>query len=333
MKRILVLRFRALGDVLLATPLLAALRRHYPEARIDYLVDAPLAPLLAGSPDVDRLLAYPRRARPRWLSDLRWALRLRRERYDLLLDLQGSSTSALFTLLSGARRRHGYRVRHRHWFYTEKAERGWPAARGRPYAPINHFLLVESLGIAPTDLSLRLPPAPRDEPNPLPVGPGPCLLVAPGATWSAKQWPAAHYAALSRERRAAGWRVALMGAASERALLAEIAAASGASVIETPTVPTMVAAIRHADLLLSGDSGARHVAVALGTPSLALFGPSDPAIWSVVDARHPWLRRELPCTPCSLTRCPLAGHPCMNGLTPVEVSARLAAMHAESAAP
>lgn len=333
MKRILVLRFRALGDVLLATPLLAALRRRYPEARIDYLVDASLAPLLAGSSDVDRLLAYPRRARPRWLSDLRWALRLRRERYDLLLDLQGSSTSALFTLLSGAPRRHGYRVRHRHWFYTEKADRGWPAARGRPYAPINHFLLVESLGIVPTDLGLRLPPAPASEQDPWPAGPGPRLLVAPGATWSAKQWPAAHYAAVIRDQQAAGWRVALMGAASERGLLEEIAAASGASVIATPDVPAMVAAIRHADRLLSGDSGARHVAVALGIPSLALFGPSDPAIWSVEDPQHPFLRRDLPCSPCGLTRCPLAGHPCMNGLTPAEVSARLAAMHAESAAP
>lgn len=333
MRRILVLRFRALGDVLLATPLLAALRRRYPHARIDYLVDAPLAPLLAGSPDIDRLLAYPRRARPRWLSDLRWALRLRRERYDLLLDLQGSGTSALFTLFSGAPRRHGYRVRHRHYFYTLKAERGWPAARGRPYAPINHFLLVESLGIAPGDLSLRLPSPPPGAPDPLPAGPGPCLLVAPGATWSAKQWPAAHYAALVRDRRAAGWRVALMGAPAEAALLAEIAAGSGATVLATPAIATMVAAIRHADLLLSGDSGARHVAVALGTPSLALFGPSDPQIWSVLDARHPWLRRELACSPCGLTRCPVAGHPCMNGLTPTEVSARLAAMHAEPGGP
>jgi ADP-heptose:LPS heptosyltransferase len=327
--RILVLRFRALGDVLLATPLLAALRRQYPAARIDYLVDAELAPLLAGSPDIDRLLAYPRRARPRWLSDLRWAWRLRGERYDLVLDLQGSSTSVLFTALSGAPRRHGYRVRHRHGFYTVKADRGWPRERGRPYAPINHFRLVESLGMAPGDLSLRLPPAPAGEINPLPLGPGPCLLVAPGATWPAKQWPAAHYSALAREWRAAGWRVALLGSPREQSLLAAIAAASGAEVLAGTDVAGLVAALRHADLLLSSDSGARHVAVALGTPSLALFGPSDPAIWSVADPAQPFLRRELPCSPCGLTRCPLPGHPCMNDLTPPEVSARLRQLYAE----
>ena len=329
MKRILVLRFRALGDVLLATPLLAALRRHYPAARIDYLVDTELAPLLAGSADCDRLLAYPRRARPRWLSDLRWAHRLRGERYDLVLDLQGSGTSVLFTWASGAPRRHGYRVRHRHYFYTEKVDRGWPAGQGRPYAPINHFRLVESLGIAPADLSLRLPPPPAGERNPLPAGDGPCLLVAPGATWSAKQWPTAHYVEVIRDRRAVGWRVVLLGAPREQSLLAEIAAASGATLLPATDVPGLVAALRHADLLLSSDSGARHIAVALDTPSLALFGPSDPAIWSVEAPAHPIMRRELPCSPCGLTRCPLAGHPCMNGLTPAEVSARLRDLHAE----
>jgi ADP-heptose:LPS heptosyltransferase len=329
MKRILVMRFRALGDVLLATPLLAALRRQYPAARLDYLVDTELAPLLAGSADIDRLLAYPRRARPRWLSDLRWAWRLRAERYDLVLDLQGSSTSVLFTALSGAPRRHGYRVRHRHFFYTEKADRGWPAARGRPYAPINHFRLVESLGIAPGELTLRLPPAPAGELDPLPAGAGPCLLVAPGATWAAKQWPAAHYVALIREWRTAGWRVVLVGAPVEQSLLATIAAASGAQQLAGTDIAGLVAAIRHADLLLSSDSGARHLAVALGTPSLALFGPSDPAIWAVEAPAHPILRLDLPCSPCGLTRCPLPGHPCMNDLTPLEVSARLRQLHAE----
>lgn len=326
MKRILVMRFRALGDVLLGTPLLAALRTAYPAARIDYLVDDTLAPLVEGSPVLDRVLAYPRRARPRWLSDLRWGLRLRRERYDLVLDLQGSTTSALFTLLSGAPRRHGYRVRHRHFFYTEKAPRVWPAERGRPYAPVNHFLLVDSLGIAPGSLDLRLPPAPAEERNPLPPGDGPSLLVAPGATWTSKQWPPSHYAEVACTLLAEGWRVTLLGGPSEQALLGEIAARSGAAVLASTDIATLLAAVRHADLLLSTDSGARHVAVGVGTPSLALFGPSDPSIWSVDDPRHPLLRLPLDCSPCSLTRCPLAGHPCMNDLTPQEVSARLRAM-------
>ncbi len=315
MNRILVMRFRALGDALLATPLLRALKAHYPEARIDYLVDEDLAPLFRGNPDCDRILAYPRRARWRSISDLRWALRLRRERYDLLLDLQGSGTSALFTLFSGAPRRHGYRVRHRHIFYTEKADRAWPADRGRPYAPVNHFMLVESLGIVPKDLHPSIPEELGCK-NPFPDEQDPLVLVAPGATWSAKQWPPAHYARVIRGLRRDGCRIVLLGSAGERPLLEEIAEAGGARVHEDHSLSGMVAAIRHADLLLSTDSGARHVAVALGTPSLAIFGPSDPAIWAVEDPRHPILRRELECSPCSLTRCPLKGHPCMNDLTP-----------------
>lgn len=325
MKRILVMRFRALGDVLLGTPLLRALKRAYPAARLDYLVDAPLAPLVAGGGDCDRVLAYPRQARLRPLSDLRWALRIAREGYDLVLDLQGTSTSVLFALASGAPRRHGYRVRHRHHFYTEKAERGWPPERGRPYAPINHFLLVESLGIVPSDLTLRLPAA-LGAVDPYPPRDGPRLLVAPGATWTSKQWPADHYAELIRGQREAGRSVWLMGGPGERGLVADIAAASGADVLPTRDVAAMVAAVRHADLLLSTDSGARHVAVAAGTPSLALFGPSDPAIWSVEHPDHPVLRLELDCVPCARTLCPLAGHPCMNDLTPSRVSESIRAM-------
>ncbi len=312
------MRFRALGDTLLATPLLRAVKAHYPQARVDYLVDEELAPLFHDHPDCHQVLAYPRRARWRSVSDLRWALRLRRERYDLLLDLQGSGTSALFTLFSGAPRRHGYRVRHRHIFYTEKSDRAWPAERGRPYAPVNHFMLVESLGIKPRDLHPRLSPE-LGAADPFPPGSGPQVLVAPGATWSAKQWPAIHYVELCRAMIQEGCRVTLMGSPAESPLLDEIATASGAGRHQDSSLEGMVAALRHADLLVSTDSGARHVAVAIDTPSLALFGPSDPAIWSVEDPRHPILKLDLSCSPCTLTQCPLPGHPCMNDLTPDSV--------------
>lgn len=322
------MRFRALGDALLATPLLRAVKARYPEARLDYLVDEDLAPLFRGSADCDRVLAYPRRARWRSLSDLRWAMRLRRERYDLLLDLQGSGTSALFTLFSGAPRRHGYRVRHRHLFYTEKSDRGWPAERGRPYAPVNHFLLVESLGIEPEDLQPKLPPGLGSK-NPYAPGEKPIIVMAPGATWEAKQWPADHYIELGRSLLQEGCRVFLMGSPGERSLLDQIAEGCAAEIIEEGSLEGMVAALRHADLLVSTDSGARHVAVALGTPSLALFGPSDPAIWSVEDRRHPLLRLDLDCSPCALTRCPLQGHPCMNDLTPDRVLESIRRLRAE----
>ena len=226
-RRILVLRFRNLGDVLLATPLLRALKRRYPEARLDYLVEENLAPLLEGSEDFDGLLAWPRRPRHRWLSDLRWAFRLRKEGYDLVLDLHGSVTSALFTGMSGAGRRIGYRVRGRHVFYTEKIDREWPRDREPVYEPARHFRMVSSLGIEPEDLHLRLPkPAPREGPDPWGEGDGARILCTPGATWSAKQWPAAHYAELIRLLSEAGHRVLLVGSDDEQELLAEIAEAS-----------------------------------------------------------------------------------------------------------
>ena len=265
-RRILVLRFRNLGDVLLATPLLRALKRRYPEAKLDYLVEEGLAPLLEGSEDFDRLLAWPRRPRHRWLNDLRWAFRLRGEGYDLVLDLHGSVTSALFTGMSRAAMRIGYRVRGRHFSYTEKIDREWPREREPVYEPARHFRMVVSLGIEPEDLHLRLPrPAPREGPDPWGEGEGARILCTPGATWRAKQWPAAHYAQLIRRLENTGNRVLLVGSESEQDLLAEISEASSARLRAGTSVREMVSLIAEADLLVGTDSGTRHVAVALGT--------------------------------------------------------------------
>lgn len=315
------MRFRALGDVLLATPFLRALKRRWPEARLDYLVEESLAPLLAGSEDLDRLLAWPRGASPRWLSDLRWAFILRRERYDMVIDLHGSTASVLFTALSRAPLRLGYKFRGRHFFYTHKIDRAWPEELPPAYEPRRHFRLVESLGIEAEDLELRLPPR---SPGEL-LGPADTrrVLVAPGATWSAKAWPAEHYASIIRKLASDGARIYLMGSSGEQDLLERIAENAPAEILTASSLDTMLDAIAAADLLLCTDSGSRHVAVALGTPSLALFGPSDPRVWSPVDPQHPFMHEELDCMPCMLTDCPLAGHPCMNGLTPEKVIARI----------
>jgi len=319
--RILVMRFRALGDVLLATPLLRALKKRWPEARLDYLVEESLAPLLAGSDDLDRILPWPRTASPRWLSDLRWAFRLRRNRYDMVIDLHGSTASVLFTALSRAPHRLGYKFRGRDFSDTHKIDRAWPQELPPAYEPRRHFRLLESMGIEAEDLELRLPPRSPDEL----LGPNNArrILVAPGATWSAKAWPAEHYVSVIEELAREGARVYLMGSPGEQALLRQIAAKSPAEILAATGLETMLDAIAAADLLLCTDSGSRHVAVALGTPSLALFGPSDPRVWSPVDSQHPFLHEDLDCMPCMLTECPLVGHPCMNGLTPETVIARI----------
>ncbi len=321
MNRILVMRFRALGDVLLATPLLRALKKRWPEARLDYLVEENLAPLLAGSEDLDRLLPWPRKASPRWLSDLRWAFRLRREGYDLVIDLHGSTASVLFTALSRAPTRLGYRFRGRHFFYSHKIDRAWPEHLPPAYEPRRHFRMLESLGIEPEDLDLRLP---ARSPGEI-LGPPDRrrVLIAPGATWKAKAWPAEHYASLIRQLAEENARCTLMGSPPEQELLETIAGDSPAEILAATSIDAMLDAIAAADLLVSTDSGARHVAVALGTPSLAIFGPSDPRVWSPVDERHPIIHEELDCMPCMLTECPLQGHPCMNGLTPERVFARI----------
>jgi len=321
MRRILVMRFRALGDVLLATPMLRALKRRWPEAQLDYLVEDGLAPLLEGSRDLDHLLAWPRNARVRWLNDIRWAFRLRRRRYDLVIDMHGNGTSVLFTALSGAPLRIGYRFRGRHFFYNRKVDRGWPRDLPPEYEPRRHFRLIESLGIEAGDLQLSLPG--RSATDLLGVPDRRRVLLAPGATWSAKRWPASHYAKLAKSLLGEGFHVFLMGSASEQELIERIALDSGATLLPKTRIAGMLDAIASADLLVSTDSGVRHVAVALGTPSLAIFGPSDPKVWSPADPRHPIIRKMTECMPCGLTECPLEGHPCMNDLEPESVLERI----------
>ncbi|MDP6797346.1 MAG: glycosyltransferase family 9 protein [Candidatus Krumholzibacteria bacterium] len=317
MMRILVMRFREMGDVILSLPLLDRLREAYPEAEIDFLVQDSLVPLIEGYPALDRILAWPRSPRYRFLSDLRWALKIRSRHYDLLLDLHGNLSSVAFTALSGARLRIGYHFRHRHYFYTHKFDRVWPGERPHPYIPFHHLRLLEPLGLQPGEAHSHLPKKPGLwERKNFGVWDAPVVLLAPGATWSSKQWPASYYAELSRHLAGDGFEVFLMGSALEQPLLATISQASSARVLPLVDLPTMVEIVRSADSLIATDSGARHVAYVTDTPSLGIYGPGDSELFSPDDPLYPVMKLNLDCVPCTLTQCPLQGHPCMKDLKP-----------------
>ncbi len=322
--RVLLVRTSALGDVVHALPVLVAIRRALPTARIAWAIDETFAPLLDAHELVDELVPLPLR---RWREGgrgLRRELfatvaRLRAFRAEIAIDLMGSHKGALLARLSGARRRIGAR----------RADRREPASA----VWINEG--VELTGVHAVERGLALlsalgiPPAPIDfAPESLACGrdkipDGEYIYLHPGAAWSNKRYPPTLWgeaAAQIRDRSTLEIRV---GAAPGEADLADavVAASRGtASRHEAPTLGDLSGAIRGARLVLGSDTGAIHLARALSKPVVALYGPTAP------DRHGPWgaadsiLFRRLPCSFCHQRMAePKA---CLLGIAPESIAKR-----------
>jgi heptosyltransferase-1 len=324
-RRILLVRTSALGDVVHALPVLAALKRHLADARVAWVVDETFAPLLEGHGLLDLLLPVPlrrwRRAgggRARELARLVGALRAFDA--DVALDLMGNHKGALLARLSGARRRLGAR----------RADRREPSSAlwiNEPVAlPAGAHAVDRGLALA---AALGVPVAPADfAPAQLACGrdrelAGAPVFVHPGAAWGNKRYPAAMWGrvagALARRLGAA----VLVGAAPGEEALADAAVAAsagGARRMDAPDLATLAGALRSARLVLAGDTGAAHLAHALGVPVVALHGPTDPALHGPFGAPEAALARRLPCSFCH--RRMDAARACLLGIPPETVVER-----------
>ncbi len=343
--RILILRTSALGDVVHCLPVLSALRRHLPEARIGWVIESAFAPLLAGHPDLDALIEVRLRAwrkRPFAGSTRREVIGLLRAlwafRADVALDLMGNHKAGILGTVALARRRIGLVRRQRRepssviWM-TEGAQASGGHAVERALA------VLERLG---------LPPEPPDfagerlfagEPATGPASVAdaerrPFCLIHPGAAWGNKVYPAARWGAVARglaERLGLAVRVALPPNAAERELAGEIVQTSRgtASPIEAADLPTLGALSRRARLVLGGDTGPVHLAHALGTPVICLMGPTDPERHGPYGDPRAALARRLPCSYCYRR---FAGtKACLLEITPDAVVERAEAMLVDSA--
>jgi lipopolysaccharide heptosyltransferase I len=280
--RILIVRLSAIGDVIHGLPVLCALRAALPSAFLGWVVEGRCGDLLEGHPALDELIRIPRR----WWASPREAWRLRRRlstlRFDVAIDLQCLTKSGVAAVLSGAPRRIGKAPPHARelsrWFHNERVE-----VRGTHV--IDHYLeLLRPLGIASPEVRFDLPEFPGDALAAESILLG-CRLstdsfvvLNPGAGWPSKIWPAERYGAL------AGWlkrthglpSLAVWGVGDERPLAEAIVTASdGAAKLAPATSLAELAAIcRRAALCVASDTGPMHLAVAVGTPTISLHGPS-----------------------------------------------------------
>jgi lipopolysaccharide heptosyltransferase I len=275
---ILIVRLGALGDVVHAVPAAAALRSAFPGAGIDWLVDARHRGIVDLVTVVDRAIPLERPTLGGWTAALR---ALRQTPYDVALDLQGLMKSAVLARASGAARVVGFSI----WHLREKAARPFYSdahdAEGGHVIRKNlrllraigvdddqiRFPLAEVASPALDDLRRRIPPDRR------------FALINAGAAWPNKRWPPERFGELASFLRDACelTPVVLWGPGEERLAGAVIAASSNAAIAAPATsVPDLVALARASALVVAGDTGPLHIATAVGTPTVSVFGPTDP---------------------------------------------------------
>ncbi len=314
---ILLVRFGALGDVVLATPLARALRRAHPDAAITFVTKSRYAPILAHNPHLTGLATLgPGDA----LRDL--AAALRRTRWDHRLDLHGSLRARALRALVGGRWRTPPRQRIRRALLTR-----WGIDTIGPPVPAaeRYFGAARDLAVVPDGGPAEVFTTPEDEHRAAAIAPaGTYVALAPGAAHATKRWPAAHWRALARQLLLERCGTVAVGSASERGLL-DVPGVVDA--FGLPLGPT-AALLRRARLVVANDSGLMHLATAVGTPVVALFGPTTRQLgYFPYRARALVLERDLACRPCSPyggAYCPRGDHRCMIGITPEEVAAVVA---------
>ncbi len=290
--RILITRLSALGDCVLTLPLLCAARRALPDARITWVVQAAGAQLLRGHDCLDELVVVSRR----WLKSPGeiWRLRrtLRAQRFDVALDPQSLAKSAVAAWLSGARRRIGFAPpagrEQSHWLYHERIT---PVAR---HIVPKQLELLAPLGIQAPAVEFRLPAYP-DEAHRVAAWRQPLigssfLTLNPGAAWPSKQWPAPHFSEVACEvgRRHGLPSLVVWGNAQERELAESICQkAHGHAVLAPATnLRELACVLRQSRLVISGDTGPLHMAVAAGTPCVGLYGTTRPCDSGPYGPRH-----------------------------------------------
>jgi heptosyltransferase-2 len=316
-----------LGDVVLTTPLVTALRHRLHPRHLAVLVRPEARAILEGHPDVDEVLVDDKRGADRGLAGLlRAAGRLRARRFDLAVCPHRSLRTALLLAAARIPRRIGFDASRGAWLFHERVHR--PAAR---HDVERNLALLEPFGgpSEPPVLSLPVTPAARERAGRLcPPGEGPLVGIAPGSVWPTKRWTEDGFATVVRALVGAGARCLLVGAPSDAATAREIerrAAVPLVNLVGETDLATLVATIDRMDLLVGNDSAPMHVATARGVPVVAVFCATTPALgYGPYGGRAVVVESDLDCRPCGRHgghRCPRGTEDCRHLVRPSAVLA------------
>lgn len=316
--KILVIKLRAIGDVLLSTVVLKNLRHNFPSAKIDFLTEPPSKDIIDGNPFVDELIIFEREK-----NSLKKFYELRKRKYDLVIDLFCNPRSALMTFITGAKYRVGYAFRGRGYAYNIKLK-----PRKEVYHNVEFNLdALRFIGLEIIDKEIYMPIKEEDEnfaekfwkENNL--NGKTVIALNPSGTWETKRWGLEKFAKLGDEiaKNFKAEILILWGNQKEFEDAQKISSMMEIKPIIPPktNLKQMASILKRCSFMISNDSAPMHIATAVGTPTLGIYGPTNPYAQGPYGEKHLWVRREdLDCIACNLTKCKI-GNICMKEL-PVE---------------
>ena len=329
--RILVSRMKFIGDIVLTTPILHSLRAAYPDAYIAYLGEREAVTLLEGNPCLNEIIPFDFH-RPALLEQTRVACLLRQRKFDLAVDLFGNPRTALLTFLSGAAVRVGPDRKGRGALYTVRVrDDGLPKSALEFH---NQSLRAIGVPVLPSKTEISLTREERETGGKILLErtgtsgkqTRPLVGIHPGATWPAKRWLPERFAGLADRLVERGATVFLTAGAQEEETIAavQLAAKHSHPVLLSLPLRKLAAVIAACDVYVTNDAGPMHIAAAVGTSTIGIFGPGEENIWFPYsrDDGHRALRKDVPCHPCHLDFCNRKGDgfmECMKLLSESEV--------------
>ena len=304
-RKILLVRLRSIGDTVLATPSLFALKRFLPNVQVDILVEDWVAPLLNNHPHVDNVVVLERGG---LMSRARVARELRAANYDVVYNLHGGTTATFLTRATGARHRVGFE----NYQYAQLHNHQAPSplllwGQQKTHSVEQQLALLGWTGVPVTDrprTQLGISPEARETINRLiaeaDLHDRRIALIHPAAAFATKQWATENFARIAEFLSARGFAPVAIAAPHERAVLEKLVAESSVKVVTFDlSLPEVIALAARSQLFVGNDSGIAHIAAAVGTPSVVVFGSSNMAHW------RPWnsaaaeiVFEEMPCQPC-----------------------------------
>lgn len=332
--KILILKPSSLGDVVQALPVLRLLKQHYRGSEIFWWIETRNAPLLEGDPDLAGIFHFDRE---RWATPWHWGdiwksiRELRRQQFDLIIDLQALARSGTVGWLAGGKHFIGLHDLRElaAGYYDVSVPRPSPEAHA-----VDWYLgVLKVLGV-PVHWNFEWLPRreglAREVEALWPMNGTPNVALLPGARWANKRWPAEHFCELIVRLRARhrDLRFTILGGKADAALAQTIVAAAPEACLDLTgrtSLPQTIEVLRHCNIVVTNDTGPMHVAAALRKPVVGIFGPTNPERTGPYgQIQHSLQRHDLPCVPCMKPTCayrePMA---CLRGISPGCVADRV----------
>lgn len=312
-RRLLLIQSGDIGDVVLSTPCLVALRNRFPESHISVAVRRKARELMEDCPFIDSVLIAdqtPGTAFRKTASAIQQVRLWRKAHFDLAIDLRTGTRGAIMARACGAHRRVSFYARGeafwRNWMFTHLAEIPY---RDGTYVADYYHRLLEAFGISdePGRLQLWTNPDRRDRVQHRCREKGldlssPFIALQPFSLWSYKELPESHYIRLIREIHSAfGMPAVIVGGPAERQRAETICQSAGPGAINMAgetSIGELPALLQKASLFVGIDSAGLHIAAAMGCPTIGIFGPSASASWAPRGVEHMAIQAQAPCSPC-----------------------------------